>query len=129
VGRRYPGHAQDGGQRAGGDPDLRGIALELVGHVAGGQVEEESQRPVDHPQQHVHELGEQGRVLVVAGVESLPEHEHRSVGEVGALVEAPDERQPVIDVHQSQCEPPCQDEQQQQALWRDGSERAHVRAD
>jgi hypothetical protein len=110
VRRRDPRRTKHCGQRAGGDPHLRGVLVELVGDVAEGQVEEEAERAVHHPEQPVDQVRVGRGVLVVARVEVLPEHLHRSAGEMRSLVDRVHERQPVVDVPEAQAESGGQNE-------------------
>jgi hypothetical protein len=107
---RHPGHAQHRGEGAGSDPHLRRVLVELVGDVAERQVEQEAERTVHHP-----ERVRRG-VLVVVGIEVLPEHLDRAAREVRALVDRVHERQPVIDVPEAQREAGHQDEREHEAV-------------
>ena len=92
------------------------VLVELVGDVPEREVEQEPERAVHDPQQRVDEVRVRGGVLVVAGVEVLPEHLDRARGEVGPLVDRVDERQPVVDVPQAQGEAGDEDQHEHEAV-------------
>ena len=116
VGGRDARRAQHRGERAGRDPHLRRVLVELVGDVAERQVEQEAERAVHHAEQHVDQVRVGRGVLVVARVEVLPEHLDGAAREVRPLVDRVDERQPVVDVPEAQREAGHQDQREHEAV-------------